>query len=237
MHGHFGIEIYFITQRPSKLNLDVLSSVTSHLVMRRKFGMDAALIWEFGEAMTTWSKSTADIALNKTLWRYPKHLYNFYVSSESHNVRKSFPAKYFAFLLLPVFLFAFGFYKAYQTGFFGVFGKKEQTTTETKDKSPTQPQHLSKNESSTMSKEEAEKLNNDESKRIASIFDSSSGCRAYSGNGELITTITTDYCKYLSRHPALLRSASAEVKNERLQAINYTQYNQSTAQTFSTQPE
>jgi zona occludens toxin len=91
LHGHFGIEIIFITQRPAKLNADVLASVTSHFIMRRKFGMDAAMIWEFGEAMTTWSKSTATYALNKTLWRYPKHLYKFYVSSENHQVRKSFP--------------------------------------------------------------------------------------------------------------------------------------------------
>lgn len=129
MHGHFGIEIYFITQRPAKLNADVLASVTTHFVMRRKFGMDAALIWEFGEAMTTWSKSTAEIALNKKLWRYPKHLYNFYVSSESHQVRKSFPAIYYGFLLIPLFLFGYGFLKAKETGFFGLFPKEEKQVT------------------------------------------------------------------------------------------------------------
>ena len=128
MHGHFGIEIYFITQRPAKLNADVLASVTTHFVMRRKFGMDAAMIWEFGEAMTTWSKSTAEIALNKRLWRYPKHLYNFYVSSENHQVRKSFPAIYYAFMLLPLLLFGYGFMKAKETGFFGVFGKEKKAT-------------------------------------------------------------------------------------------------------------
>lgn len=125
LHGHFGIEIYFITQRVTKLNTDVLASVTSHFVMRRKFGMDAAIIWEFGEAMTTWSKSTAEIALNKTRWRYPKHLYKFYTSSENHQVRKSFPLKYFGFLLIPILLFAFGFNNAKETGFFGLFDKEK----------------------------------------------------------------------------------------------------------------
>lgn len=125
MHGHYGIEIYFITQRVTKLNTDVLASVTSHFVMRRKFGADAAIIWEFGEAMTTWSKSTSEIALNKTLWRYPKYLYKFYISSENHQVRKSFPAKYYAFGLLPVLMFGYGFLKAQETGFFGLFGDKK----------------------------------------------------------------------------------------------------------------
>jgi zona occludens toxin len=125
MHGHYGVEIYFITQRVTKLNTDVLASVTSHFVMRRKFGADAAIIWEFGEAMTTWSKSTSEIALNKTLWRYPKYLYKFYISSENHQVRKSFPAKYYAFGLLPVLMFGYGFLKAQETGFFGLFGDKK----------------------------------------------------------------------------------------------------------------
>lgn len=126
LHGHFGIEIYFITQRVTKLNTDVLASVTTHFVMRRKFGMDAAIIWEFGEAMTTWSKSTSEIALNKRLWRYPKHLYKFYVSSENHQVRKSFPAKYWLFALIPIFLFYFGFMQSKQTGFFGLFEKEKK---------------------------------------------------------------------------------------------------------------
>ncbi|USA44940.1 zonular occludens toxin domain-containing protein [Acinetobacter sp. C26M] len=126
MHGHHGIEIIFITQRPSKLNPDVLASVTTHFVMRRKFGMDAAIIWEFGEAMTSWSRSTAATALNKTLWRYPKHLYKFYVSSENHQVRKSFPLKYAAFGLVPLAIFGLATKNSMDTGFFGFWGKKEQ---------------------------------------------------------------------------------------------------------------
>lgn len=131
LHGHFGIEIIFITQRPAKLNADVLASVTSHFVMRRKFGMDAAMIWEFGEAMTTWSRTTATYALNKTLWRYPKHLYKFYVSSENHQVRKSFPLKYVAFACIPLILFYIGFNNAQKTGFMGLFKKEEQTQQQT----------------------------------------------------------------------------------------------------------
>lgn len=221
LHGHFGIEIYFITQRPAKLNADVLASVTTHFVMRRKFGMDAAMIWEFGEAMTSWSKSTAEIALNKKLWRYPKHLYNFYTSSESHQVRKSFPAKYYAFALIPVLFFAYGVLNAKDSGFFGLFGKDEKEVIATEKTPQTQPESLAK--PSIISKDE---LNNmqDETQRIASIFDSSSGCRAYSGTGELLP-ISTEYCRHLSNNPAMLRAATQEVREERLQAINYTQYN------------
>ncbi|WP_149931319.1 zonular occludens toxin domain-containing protein [Acinetobacter soli] len=126
LHGHFGFDIYLITQKPNLLHADVLAAVSTHYVMRRKFGFDAATIWEFGEAITTWSKSAADSALVKTYWKYPKHLYKFYVSSEKHNVKKTFPLKYAAFACIPILIFGLATKNATNTGFFGLFGKKEQ---------------------------------------------------------------------------------------------------------------
>lgn len=126
MHRHFGIEIILISQNPTKLNKDVLSNVTIHHVMRRKFGFDAANIWTFGEAMTTWGKSVADSALVKKYWRFPKHLYNYYVSSEKHNVKKYFPKKYYAFACVPLLIFYLGYAKARETGFMGLIPKADQ---------------------------------------------------------------------------------------------------------------
>lgn len=126
MHRHFGIEIILISQNPTKLNKDVLSNVTIHHVMRRKFGFDAANIWTFGEAMTTWGKSVADSALVKKYWRFPKHLYNYYVSSEKHNVKKYFPKKYYAFACVPLLIFYLGYAKARETGFMGLVPKSDQ---------------------------------------------------------------------------------------------------------------
>ena len=126
MHRHFGQEVVLITQNPTKLNKDTLSNVTIHYVMRRKFGFEAANIWTFGEAMTTWGKSVADSALVKTYWKFPKHLYKFYVSSEKHNVKKYFPKKYFAYACIPLLIFGLGFSKARETGFMGLVPKAEQ---------------------------------------------------------------------------------------------------------------
>jgi zona occludens toxin len=126
MHRHFGIEIILISQNPTKLNKDVLSNVTIHHVMRRKFGFDAANIWTFGEAMTTWGKSVADSALVKKYWRFPKHLYNYYVSSEKHNIKKYFPKKYYAYACVPLLIFYLGYAKARETGFMGLVPKSDQ---------------------------------------------------------------------------------------------------------------
>lgn len=132
MHGHFGIEIILITQNPTKLSKDVLGNITLHYVMRRKFGFDGANIWTFGEAMTSWGKSIADQALEKRFWKYPKHLYNFYVSSEKHNVKKYFPKKYIAYALVPVFVFGLAYTKGSSTGFFGL-GSKSTPAVEIKE--------------------------------------------------------------------------------------------------------
>lgn len=126
MLRHFGIEIILISQNPTKLNKDVLSNVTIHHVMRRKFGFDAANIWTFGEAMTTWGKSVADSALVKKYWRFPKHLYKYYVSSEKHNIKKYFPKKYYAYACIPLLIFYLGYAKARETGFMGLVPKADQ---------------------------------------------------------------------------------------------------------------
>lgn len=125
MHRHFDQEIVLITQNPTKLNKDVLGNVTIHHVMRRKFGFEAATIWTFGEAMTTWGKSVADGALVKKQWKFPKHLFKFYKSAEGHNVKKYFPKKYYAIAMIPVILFATGILKARETGFFGLIDKPQ----------------------------------------------------------------------------------------------------------------
>lgn len=132
MHRHFNQEIVLITQNPTKLNKDVLGNVTIHHVMRRKFGFEAATIWTFGEAMTTWGKSVADSALVKKQWNFPKHLFKFYTSAEGHNVKKYFPKKYYAIAMIPVLLFGTGIMKAKETGFFGIFGGSDTQVSDVK---------------------------------------------------------------------------------------------------------
>lgn len=158
LHGHFGFDIYLITQKPNLLHADVLAAVSTHYVMRRKFGFDAATIWEFGEAITTWSKSAADSALVKTYWKYPKHLYKFYVSSEKHNVKKTFPLKYLAFACIPILIFGLATKNASNTGFFGLFGKKEH---QAQNQQPIhqQDQQSAKSTDKPMTPELLEKIN------------------------------------------------------------------------------
>lgn len=129
IHGHFGFDIFLLTQKPNLIRSDLLGFVSVHYVMRRKWGQNFATIWEFGEAMTTWGKSTAESSLNKTIFNYPKHLYKYYKSAESHTIKKTFPKKYLLFILVPLSIFGTAYYKTSGSGFFG-FGTKDHAAIE-----------------------------------------------------------------------------------------------------------
>lgn len=223
LHGHFGFDIYMITQNPRLLSAEVLASVGTHYIMRRKFGYDMATIFEFAEAKTTFSKHTAGDALNKTFWRYPKHLYKFYKSSEVHNIKKTFPIKYYAFLALPMFLFYQGYSSASETSFFGLFGdEKEQTTT-----NKTEPKLIQNQVQQTV-----QTINQpiDERSRVASVFQSSDTCKAYNSFGELLN-ISIEQCDNYADNPASIQPMlDMNLRNERMQAINYTQYSNNYSQ-------
>lgn len=125
LHGHFGFDIYLITQNPKLLNEHVRASCSVHYVMRRLWGLDVAMIYEFAEVQTYFANATRKQALSVKRFRYPKNLYKYYVSSNVHNIQKRVPMLYMLFFSIPILIFALGYSKASETGFFGLFKKNE----------------------------------------------------------------------------------------------------------------
>jgi len=125
LHGHFGFDIYLITQNPKLLREQVRAACSVHYVMRRLWGLDVAMIYEFAEVQTYFANATRKQALSVKRFRYPKNLYKYYVSSNVHNIQKRVPLLYMAFFAIPIAIFALGFSKASETGFFGLFPKHE----------------------------------------------------------------------------------------------------------------
>lgn len=125
LHGHFGFDIYLITQNPKLLREQVRAACSVHYVMRRLWGLDVAMIYEFAEVQTYFANATRKQALSVKRFRYPKNLYKYYVSSNVHNIQKRVPLLYMAFFAIPIAIFALGYSKASQTGFFGLFPKDE----------------------------------------------------------------------------------------------------------------
>lgn len=125
LHGHFGFDIYLITQNPKLLREQVRAACSVHYVMRRLWGLDVAMIYEFAEVQTYFANATRKQALSVKRFRYPKNLYKYYVSSNVHNIQKRVPLLYMAFFAIPIAIFVLGYSKASQTGFFGLFPKDE----------------------------------------------------------------------------------------------------------------
>ena len=116
MHGHFGIDIYFVTQRPTLLNEFVRASISEHIILRRLFKLPFAIIYSYAELQENFGMMTRKNAITTRFWWYPKHLYKYYVSAESHP-KSNFPKLWYAVALLPIFLM-FGGYK-YTMDYFG----------------------------------------------------------------------------------------------------------------------
>ena len=99
MHRHFGFDIYLITQSPKKLAAHILADVGCQLHLRRVFKMKRSTIYEFPEAHATVYKSIRDDAINKTIWKFPKHLYGTYTSTEVDTHQSNIPFKYIVILV------------------------------------------------------------------------------------------------------------------------------------------
>ncbi|MCH7341733.1 zonular occludens toxin domain-containing protein [Acinetobacter higginsii] len=134
LHRHFGIEIYFITQKPFKLNESVKASVVEHLVIRRLFKLRAATIYTFAELQEQFGFSTMKNALSWRFWLHPKQLYKFYISAEEHDKSKKIPFSLIFWLIVPIVLAASALKDSYNSPMFsGVleyFGLKSKAPVE-----------------------------------------------------------------------------------------------------------
>ncbi|WP_433846787.1 zonular occludens toxin domain-containing protein [Acinetobacter proteolyticus] len=124
LHRHFGIEIYFITQKPFKLNDSVKASVVEHLVIRRLFKLKAATIYTFAELQEQFGFSTRKNALSWRFWLHPKQLYKFYISAEEHEKSKKIPLSLIAWILLPLLIVASALKDSYDSPLFSPFLEK-----------------------------------------------------------------------------------------------------------------
>lgn len=127
LHAHFGFDIYLITQDVTRVNATTLAATSRHYVLRRLFGWDMILIYEYYEVQKYFAGATRKNAISIKIWFYKKQLYKYYISSEEHNVRKTLPMGllFLIFLLLVIVYLA---YTKWQKGKFG--GKDKAVETE-----------------------------------------------------------------------------------------------------------
>jgi zona occludens toxin len=200
MHRHFGFDIYLITQHPSKLAKFVITDVGRHLFLRRFFNMERATIYEFPEAHVYVNKSVRSDALNKTIWKFPKHLYGSYTSTETNTHKTNIPKKYIYMLAIFLFFVLYILYRIYGMSFFNNDNpqKTDPTLSTTQQvkldiPSPTEKNNLKTNDQS-LDKEYDRELT-----RVAMVIESSTDCYAKNTFGEYID-MSVDACRTLSKN-------------------------------------
>jgi hypothetical protein len=131
LHGHFGFDIYLITQDVKRLNEATIAASSKHLKLRRLFGWPVCLIYEYAEVQKYFAASTRNNAISIRPFFYRPYLYKYYISSEEHNVQKTYPT-WIIFLILLVFGLGYlGYSKLKSGNALGLFGEEKSVETKT----------------------------------------------------------------------------------------------------------
>ncbi|GHU14821.1 hypothetical protein FACS189441_5430 [Betaproteobacteria bacterium] len=107
-HRHDGHDLYLITQHPALIDQNVrrLTGVHRHIV--RTFGLNRAVIHEWGEVRLDCERRRADSS--KTNWNYPRNVYSLYKSAEVHTHKRHVPKQVWYLVICLAVLGAIGFH-------------------------------------------------------------------------------------------------------------------------------
>lgn len=90
-HRHFGLDLFFITQDPTLVDVNVRKLAWEHKHIKRIFGTQSATIY-------TWKQKVASVGSDKEYegclsetWPYAKDVYELYKSAEVHTATKQLP--------------------------------------------------------------------------------------------------------------------------------------------------
>lgn len=139
MHRHFGFDIVLVTQKPDLLNAFVKAATSEHLILRRLFKMQLAIIYSYSEIQDSFGNATRKNALSWKIWFFPKRLFKYYISAEQHTAKASLPWG----LKIPILLFAclvvYSVYRAYSSEF-GFFKNSAPAQPVSESSAPTKQQ-------------------------------------------------------------------------------------------------
>lgn len=92
MIRHDGKSVYFCTQNPADLHQFIRARIGKHYHCKRVFGLERSTIYEWEEYGDIKSTKSIDLALKRE-FPFPKEVYGWYRSADSHTVQKKFPWK------------------------------------------------------------------------------------------------------------------------------------------------
>ena len=97
VYRHMGVDFIVITQHPQRLNKTIRDLVGRHVHVRRLFGMGRAMLYEWDHCHNPNSGFRDAV---KTMWTYPRKVFDLYTSAEVHTKQKAVIPK--ALFIVPV---------------------------------------------------------------------------------------------------------------------------------------
>jgi zona occludens toxin (predicted ATPase) len=205
LHGHFGIDIYLITQKPNLLNTYVRAACSEHLVLRRLFKLPMCTIYSYAEVQEHFGAVTRKNALSYKFWWYPKQLYKFYISAEEHNAKASLPFWIYGLSFLLIGILGMAILKTTNSPIYQRWvGQKEaqkdsqsqatQTQTQSKQSSnsnsPSEPASNLANSQNNLSAECRQAANLDKPECVKWFDDLSKNGSSVNSNGAVVQTVS-----------------------------------------------
>ncbi|MCK4088107.1 hypothetical protein HCY58_13755 [Acinetobacter radioresistens] len=128
MHRHFGFDIVLVTQKPDLLNSFVKAATSEHLILRRLFKMQLAIIYSYSEIQDSFGNATRKNSLSWKIWFFPKRLFKYYISAEQHTAKAALPWGLKVPILLFMCLVVYSVYRYFDSDF-GFFKNSAQQET------------------------------------------------------------------------------------------------------------
>jgi zona occludens toxin len=97
-HRHHGVDIYFITQHASMLDIHIRRLTGTHIHLNRNFGANYATKYTANSVIDPKNYHELKTA-EKSIFRYPKKTFDLYKSAEVHTHKKKIPLMLF---LIPL---------------------------------------------------------------------------------------------------------------------------------------
>lgn len=92
-HRHRGLDVYLITQDPMLIDSFARNLAGEHIHVLRPFGTQQAKIFRWEHVVDPDSRSERNLAVDTSLFRYPKEGFNLYKSATVHTVKRKLPWK------------------------------------------------------------------------------------------------------------------------------------------------
>ncbi|MDZ4212205.1 MAG: zonular occludens toxin domain-containing protein, partial [Methylotenera sp.] len=103
-HRHKGLDFFLLTQHPMLIDGNIRRLSGRHFHAVRFYGFNKSTVHEFQQVRENVDKNTAGSIANQFF--FPKEVFNWYKSADTHTIKKRLPMRLFMIIALPIFFVA-----------------------------------------------------------------------------------------------------------------------------------